>query len=68
MYTVEPVLKGHPISLENVVFQDRWSLVTGSIVLKIYDLPEKSGLSRQVVSHGSGLSRQVPLYIHEDEK
>ncbi len=34
MYTVEPVLKDHPISLENV-FQDRWSLVTGSIALKI---------------------------------
>ncbi len=33
--TVEPVLKDYPIGHENVVFQDRWSLVTGSIVLKI---------------------------------
>ncbi len=58
--TVEPVLKDHLIGHENVVFQDRWSLVTGSIVLNICQ--KKTGLSRQVVSHNSGLSRQVPLY------
>ena len=28
---VEPVLKDHPIGPKNVVCQDRWSLVTGSI-------------------------------------
>ncbi len=32
--TVEPVLKDHPIGHTNVVSQDRWSLVTGSITLK----------------------------------
>ncbi len=32
--TVEPVLKDHPIGHKNVVYQDRWSLVTGSVVLK----------------------------------
>ncbi len=32
--TVEPVLKDHPIGHKNVVGQDRWSLVTGSVVLK----------------------------------
>ncbi len=32
--TEEPVLKDHPIGKENVVCQDRWSLVTGSITLK----------------------------------
>ncbi len=33
-HTVEPVLKDHPIGHTNVVSQDRWSLVTGSITLK----------------------------------
>ncbi len=33
-YTVEPVLKDHPIGQKNVVCQDRWSLVTGSVILK----------------------------------
>ena len=32
--TVEPVLKDHPIGPKNVVSQDRWSLVTGSVALK----------------------------------
>ncbi len=32
--TVEPVWKDHPIGHKNVVRQDRWSLVTGSVVLK----------------------------------
>ncbi len=32
--TVEPVLKDHPICHKNVVFQDRWSLVTGLVILK----------------------------------
>ena len=34
MYTVEPALKDHPIGHKNVVCQDRWSLVTGSVILK----------------------------------
>ncbi len=29
--TVKPVLKDHPIGHKNVVCQDRWSLVTGSV-------------------------------------
>ena len=33
-YTVEPVLKDHPIGHENMVSQDRWSLVTGQFTLK----------------------------------
>ncbi len=33
-YTVEPVLKDHPTDHKNVVCQDRWSLVTASIMLK----------------------------------
>ena len=32
--TVEPVLEDGPIGHENVVSQDRWSLVTDSITLK----------------------------------
>ena len=32
--TVEPILKDHPIGHKNVVCQDRWSLVTGSVLLK----------------------------------
>ncbi len=32
--TVEPVFKDHPIHHTNVVCQDRWSLVTGSVMLK----------------------------------
>ncbi len=32
--TVEPVLKDHPIDHNNLVCQDRWSLVTGSVTLK----------------------------------
>ncbi len=34
VYTVESVLKYHPIGYKNVVCQDRWSLVTGSVILK----------------------------------
>ncbi len=32
--TVEPVLKDHPIDHKNVVSEDRWSVMTGSITLK----------------------------------
>ncbi len=43
-----------------VVSQERWFLATGSVILKIL-LLKLCGLSRQVVCHGSGLSRQVSL-------
>ncbi len=39
--TVEPVLKDHPIGHKNVVCQDRWSLVTGSAVLKCRSFCQK---------------------------
>ena len=32
--TVEPSLKDHPIGQKNVVSQDKWSLATGSVILK----------------------------------
>ncbi len=34
LYTVEPFLKDCPIGHKNMVSQDRWSLVTGSVALK----------------------------------
>ncbi len=55
--TVEPVLK----DLKSMVSRDGYSLVTGSFTLKCDFLPKTSGPSRQVVSHGCGLSRQVSL-------
>ncbi len=33
-YTEEPVLKDRPVDHKNIVCQDRWSLVTGSVALK----------------------------------
>ncbi len=39
--TVEPVLKDHPIGHKNVVCQDRWSLVTGSVILKCRSFYQK---------------------------
>ncbi len=32
--TVEPVLKDRPTGHKNMISQDRWSLVTGSVTLK----------------------------------
>ena len=61
--TVEPVLKDH----SNLAIK-MWPLKTGGLgdrynCIEIWDiLPGISGLSRQVVSHGSGLSRHVLLY------
>ncbi len=40
--TVEPVLKDHPIGHKDVVFQDRWSLVTGAIALKYRTFCQKN--------------------------
>ncbi len=34
MYTVESAMKDRPIGHKNMVSQDRWSLVTGSVALK----------------------------------
>ncbi len=41
-----------------VVSGDRFSYIEMKVLL-----PKVPGLSRQVVSHGSGLSRQLSLYI-----
>ncbi len=38
---VEPILKDHPIGHKNVVCQDRWSLVTGSVMLKCRSFCQK---------------------------
>ncbi len=39
--TVGPVLKDHPTGHNNVVCQDRWSLVTGSVILKCRSFCQK---------------------------
>ena len=57
---VEPVLKDHPIGHKNIVCHDRWSLVTGSIILKCRTLIYRIC----VVCQDSGLSRQVSLYMY----
>ncbi len=63
--TVEPVLKDHPIGHQNMVSQNRWSLVTGSFTLQCRTFCQKTGGPlRQVDFHGSGLSRQVSLDLH----
>ncbi len=54
--TVEPVLKDHPIGHKNVVCQDRWSLVTGSVYRKC-----RSICWRCMVCQDSGLSWQWSL-------
>ena len=65
VYTVEPVLKDHPIGHRNVVCQDRWSLVTGSVIMKCTgrSFCRKCMVCQDRWSHGSGLSRQVSLYV-----
>ncbi len=45
--TEEPVLKDHLIGLKNVVCQDRWSLVTGSVILKYRSFCQKWVVCRQ---------------------
>ena len=64
--TVEPVFKDHTFSNENTVSQDRLALVTVSFALKCGTFCQEymHGPSRQVVSHGSGLSRQVSMYLY----
>ena len=39
--TEERVLKDHPIGYKSVVCQDRWSLVTGSVILKLMSFCRK---------------------------
>ena len=56
VYTVEHILKDHPIGHKYLVSQDRWSLVTGSVTPKCGTRCQEC-----VVFHGSGLSRQVSL-------
>ncbi len=61
--TAKRVLKDHPIGHKNGVCQDRWCLVIGSVILQYRSVCQKMcGMSRQVVSHGSGLSGKVSLY------
>ncbi len=67
-HTVEPALKDRPIGHKNIAYIDRWSLVTGSVALKSGIFCQGCGPSRQVVSHESGLSRQVSLYHHTQPK
>ncbi len=38
---LEPVLRDHPFGHKEVVSQDRWSLVTGSVVLKCWSFWQK---------------------------
>ena len=47
---------------EKLVSQNRWSLEMGSIVVKYRSSQLKTGLSTQVVSDDSVLSRQSSLY------
>ncbi len=60
--TVEPVLIDHPICLKNVVCQDRWSLVTGSVTLKCWSFYQKCVVCQDRWSLMAGLWRQVSLY------
>ncbi len=62
VYTVEPVFKGHPIGHKNVVCQDRWSLVWGSVILKCGSFCQNCVVFQDRWSHGSGLPREVSLY------
>ncbi len=57
--TVKPSLKDHPIGHKNVVCQDRWSLVTGSVILKCRSYCRKYVVCQDRWSHGSGLSKQL---------
>ncbi len=61
--TVEPVLKDQPFGEKNMLSQDRWSLVTGSVVLKCWSFCKKCVVFQDRWSHFSGLSRRVSLYM-----
>ncbi len=56
---VESVLEDQPIGHQNMVFQDRLSLVTGSVKITFKCRTFWQKYLRHAVSRGSGLSRQV---------
>ncbi len=56
------VLKDCLIDHQNMVSQDRWSLVTGLITLKYRTFCQTVVLLQDRWSHGSSLSRQVSLF------
>ncbi len=63
LYTVEAVLQGHPTGHKTVVSQScqyPWSFMTGSVAQKCRAICQEHV---QVVSHGSGLTRQVLLIM-----
>ena len=59
---VEPVLKDHPIGHKNVVCQDRWSLVTGSVIFKCRSFWWKCMVCQDRWSLVAVVSRQLSLY------
>ncbi len=54
--TVEALLKDHPIGHKNVVSQDRWSLVTGSVMLKCRSFCHKCVVFQDRWSHMAGFT------------
>ncbi len=62
--TVEPVLKDRPIAHTNVVSQDRWSCVTGSVRLRCGNFCQKYLVFQDRWSHGGSGVRTVFTYIH----
>ncbi len=60
--TVEAVLKRHPIGHQNVVCQDRWSLVTGSVTLKCRSFCQKCVVCQDRWSLNWQWSLKVSLY------
>ncbi len=66
--TVEPVSKDHLIRRKNMVSQDRWSLVTGSIVLKCKAFCQECVPSRQVVSQDRFHCTPMILKVHSQTK
>ncbi len=59
----ESMLKDHPFCHQNMVCQTRWSLVTSSMVLIWFFVPEDWGLSRQLGFIVHNISVLVYLYI-----
>ncbi len=62
-HAVETVLKGCPIGHENMVSQDRWFLVAGSVAFEIQGLP---GIYVVLQDRWSlmALVSQVSLFYH----
>ncbi len=55
VYIVKPVLRDYPIGHKHMMSEDRWSLVTGSVILKCRSLCQKWG-------GGGSLMAVVSLY------